>query len=109
MYNVHVCHDCRRIQHTPSPSLEIILPAKMFVLLTYPLRGVNIGNLPLFIRSTFRDLLCGGGHCALQALNYNDHRKAFSVHVIGLRSVILVVRLKGKTPPLIIDKGNSLP
>ena len=49
MYNVHVCHDCRRIQRTPSPSLEIMLPVNMFVLFGYPFRGggVNIGNLPL--------------------------------------------------------------
>ena len=37
MYNVHVWHDCRRIQYTPSPSLEIILPVKLFVLFGYPL------------------------------------------------------------------------
>ena len=47
MYNVHVWHDCRRIQYTPSPCLEIILPVRLFVLFGYPLRGVNIGNLPL--------------------------------------------------------------
>ena len=46
MYNVHVWHDCRRMQYTPSPSLEIILPVKLFVLFGYPLSGVNIGNLP---------------------------------------------------------------
>ena len=41
-------HDCRRIQCRPSPSLEIILPVKLFVLFGYPLKGgVNIGNLPL--------------------------------------------------------------
>ena len=41
-------YDCRRIQYTPSPSIEIILPVKLFVLFGYPLlRGVNIGNLPL--------------------------------------------------------------
>ena len=49
MCNVHVRHDCRRIQYTPSPSLEIILPVKLFVLFGYPLRWVNIGNLPLSI------------------------------------------------------------
>ena len=48
MYNVHVCHDCRRIQHTPSLSVEIMLPVHMFVLFGYPLRGgVDIGNLSL--------------------------------------------------------------
>ena len=47
MYNVHVWHDCRRIQYTPSPSLGIILPVKLFVLFGYLLREVNIGNLPL--------------------------------------------------------------
>ena len=39
MYNAHVCHDCRRIQHTPSLSVEIMLPVHMFVLFGYPLRG----------------------------------------------------------------------
>ena len=47
MYNVQVWRDCRHIQYTPSPSLEIILPVKLFVLVGYPLRGVNIGNLPV--------------------------------------------------------------
>ena len=46
MCNVHVWHDCRRMQYTPSPSLEIILPVKLFVLFGYPLRWVNIGTFP---------------------------------------------------------------
>ena len=44
MYNVHVWHDCRRIQYTPSPRLEIILPVKLFVVFGYPLRGGGVNN-----------------------------------------------------------------
>ena len=49
----YIWHDCRRIQYTPSPSLEFILPVKLFGLFGYPLRGVNVSNLPLhFTNST---------------------------------------------------------
>ena len=55
------CPYCSRIQYTPSPSLEIILPVKMFVLFGYPFRGVNIGNLPLLLIDSVR-VLCKHVH-----------------------------------------------
>ena len=59
MYNVHVWRDCRRIEYTPSPSLEIILTVKLFVLFGYPRRGgVNIGNLPLSFQCKSPPKLC---------------------------------------------------
>ena len=41
--HVHVWNGCRLTQYTQNPSVEIILPVKLFVLFGYPLRGVNIG------------------------------------------------------------------
>ena len=50
-------YGCRRIQYTPSPSIEIILPVKLFVLFVYPLRGGGtIGSLPLRVIALSRTI-----------------------------------------------------
>ena len=49
-------YDCRRIQFTPSQSIDTILPEKLFVLFVYPLRGVNIGNIPLCVVAVSRTI-----------------------------------------------------
>ena len=54
MYNAHVWHDCRRIQDTPSPRLEIILPVKLFVLFGYPLRGSIYATFPYMLQQLLK-------------------------------------------------------